>query len=254
MRRPLGQHFLFDPSILERIVHCSGLSRDETVLEVGAGLGTLTRHLAGASAHVIAIEKDRRLIERLKQRLTDLDNIEIICGDALQFQLENIGKPFRVVANIPYSITSPLIFRFLEHRDMILSMTLLMQTEVAERIVAVPGSRTYGVLSVMTQVYSVPELKFRVSRGAFSPPPDVDSAVVHFSIPDKPPYDIRDENVFRTIVKTAFSQRRKTLANSLRSIKGIQDAIQKCGIDPSLRPERLSIADFAALAGRMGEE
>jgi 16S rRNA (adenine1518-N6/adenine1519-N6)-dimethyltransferase len=248
MRRPLGQHFLFDPSILERIVKCSGLSRDETALEVGAGLGTLTRHLAGASAHVIAIEKDRRLIERLKERLAGLSNVEIICGDALRFPLENIGRPFRVVANIPYSITSPLIFRLLDHRDMILSMTLLMQAEVAERIVAGPGSKSYGVLSVMTGVYSDPKLKFRVGRGAFSPPPDVDSAVVHFEIPDKPRYSIRDEKLFRWIVKTAFSQRRKTIANSLRSIKGIRDALNTCGIDPSLRPEMLSIDDFAALA------
>ena len=251
MKRPFGQHFLFDLNILKKIVQCSGLLPDDTVVEIGPGAGTLTKVLASSAKKVIAIEFDKKLTGRLKENLSSRDNVEIVTADALKFPYDTIQGSFKVVANIPYYITTPLIFKILEFREKVPSMTLLMQKEVAKRIVAQPGGKEYGVLSISLQMYTKPELKFTVSRKAFSPPPDVNSAVVHFDVSPFPLFQVHDEALFRDIVKSAFSQRRKTLLNSLMKFQGIRDSLMRAGIDPGLRPENLNIENFARLANTL---
>jgi 16S rRNA (adenine1518-N6/adenine1519-N6)-dimethyltransferase len=248
MKRPLGQHFLFDPNILSRIVDCSGVTEEDTVVEIGPGLGRMTGILSERAKKVIAIEFDKRLIGRLQKELAERKNVEIIQADALKFPYQDIKGDFRVVANIPYYITTPIIFKLLEYKDKMPSMTLLVQKEVAKRITALPGSRDYGVLSITTQLYTEPEIKFTVSRRAFSPPPKVDSAVLHFKVSQKPRFRIKAEELFLDIVRTAFSRRRKTIMAGLRKFEGIREALDRAGIDPKLRPEVLGIKDFIKLS------
>lgn len=247
MKRPFGQHFLFDPNILKKIIKCSGVTPDDTVVEIGPGLGTLTRFLSLYAKKVIAIELDKRLIEKLEGILSESSNVEIIQADALKFPYDTIEGKFKVVANIPYYITTPLLFRLLEFKGKVQSMTLLMQKEVARRIAASHGSKEYGVLSISAQFYTKPKLEFTVSRKAFLPSPKVDSAVVSFEVSQSPLYPVKDEELFFRVAKTAFSQRRKTIANSLKTFEGIKDALRKAGIDPGIRPEKLSIRDFTKL-------
>ncbi|MBI4825817.1 MAG: ribosomal RNA small subunit methyltransferase A [Nitrospirae bacterium] len=248
MKRPFGQHFLFDPNILNKIVDCSGVTDEDTVVEIGPGLGRLTGILSDRAKKVIAIEFDKRLIERLTDELADRKNVEIVQGDALKFPYEDIKGNFKVVANIPYYITTPIIFKLLEYKDKMPSMTLLMQKEVAKRITAAPGTKDYGVLSITTQLYTEPVLKFSVSKKAFSPPPKVDSAVLHFNVSSKPRFMMKDEELFLKVVRAAFSQRRKTILNGLKKFEGIKDALDKSGIGAKLRPEVLGIEDFARLS------
>lgn len=248
MRRPFGQHFLFDPGILKRIVDCADVSFTETVVEIGPGLGTLTGFIAERAKRVIAIEFDKKLIGRLSENLSDVSNVEIITADALSFPFHSIPDRFKVVSNIPYHITSPLLFRLLECRDRLISMTLLLQKEVAARIVSPAGSRVYGVLSVSVQFYTRPDLIFSISRKAFSPPPLVDSAVVHFAIPPDPLYRPRDKDLFFAVVKRAFSQRRKMLVNSLGGFHGVRESLDEAGISPKQRPEEICIEEFVRLA------
>ena len=251
MKRPFGQHFLFDPNILKKIIAVSGVSKSDTVIEIGPGLGTLTRFLSLSAASVTAIELDKKLIWKLEKMFENDLNVQIIQGDAMKFPYETIEGAFRVVANIPYNITTPLIFKLLEFRDRMPSMTLLMQKEVARRITALPGSKEYGVLSISTQLYTKPTLEFKVSRKAFLPPPKVDSAVVHFEVSPTPLFDVNDEAFFLSVVKTAFSQRRKMIANSLKEFEGITEALDKAGINPKVRPEELSAEDFARLSNAL---
>jgi len=248
MRRPLGQHFLFDPIILTKIIDCSAITSEDTVVEIGPGKGTLTRFLATSAKKVIAIELDKRLIGRLKESLSTFPNVEIVLANALKFPYETIEGKFKVVANIPYYITTPLLFRLLEFREKIPSMTLLLQKEVAERIVASAGNKDYGVLSITLQLYTKPIIKFLIPQSAFSPPPKVDSAVVYFEVSPVCLFKIRDEAFFLKIVRTAFSQRRKVITNSLKTFNGIKEALQKAGINPKLRPDALSIEDYIQLA------
>ena len=248
MKRPFGQHFLFDPNILKKIIKCSGVTPDDTVVEIGPGLGTLTRFLSLYAKRVIAIELDKRLIEKLEGILSANKNVQIIQADALKFPYDTIEGNFKVVANIPYYITTPLFFRLLEFKDKIPSMTLLMQKEVARRIAASHGSKEYSVLSISAQFYTKPKLEFTVSSKAFLPPPKVDSAVVSFEVSKLPIYPVKDEELFFSVVKTAFLQRRKIITNSLKTFDGIKEALQEAGIDPGIRPEKLSIKDFTKLA------
>ncbi|GBD96244.1 ribosomal RNA small subunit methyltransferase A [bacterium BMS3Abin06] len=248
MKRPFGQHFLFDPNILGKILDCSSVTLDDTVVEIGPGLGRLTKLLSERAKNVIAIEFDKKLITRLRENLSTKTNVEVVRADALKFPYDTIKGRFRVVANIPYYITTPLIFKLLEFREKIPSMTLLLQKEVAKRIIACPGGKDYGVLSISIQLYTKPELKFIVSGKAFSPPPKVDSAVVHFKVSSSPVYKVNDEALLLKIVRAAFSQRRKTIANSLKLFEGIKDALREAGIDPGIRPETLSIQDFIRIA------
>jgi 16S rRNA (adenine1518-N6/adenine1519-N6)-dimethyltransferase len=251
MKRPFGQHFLFDPNILKKIIGCSGVTAEDTVVEIGPGLGRMTGILSEHVKKVIAIEFDKRLIERLQEELAEKKKIEIIQGDALKFPYEDIKGDFKVVANIPYYITTPIIFKLLEYKDKMPSMTLLMQKEVAKRITAEAGSKDYGVLSITTKLYTEPKLVFNVSRKAFSPPPKVDSAVIHFKVSQKPRFKMKDEALFLDIVRSSFSQRRKMIMTSLKKFEGIKEALDKAGIDPKLRPEALSINDFVELSDNL---
>ena len=252
-KKRLGQNFLFDPSILKRIVQAARLSPDDTVVEIGPGPGRMTVMVAGCVKKVIAIELDRELYERLSSELSGYENIELVHGDALKFPYETLGE-FKVVANIPYYITTPILFKLLEHRDRLISITVTIQQEVAERIVARPGGKEYGVLSLMIQYYGNPKLEFIVPRGAFRPVPKVDSAVVHIEISGKPLVPVKDEKLFFRVIKTAFSQRRKMLLNSLKPITvDIKERLILAGIEPSRRPETLSIEEFARLADVLGE-
>jgi len=197
---------------------------------------------------VIAIELDERLYERLRKKLAECHNIELVRADALKYPY-NALDVFKVVANIPYFITTPILFKLLEVRSRIKSATLMVQKEIAERIVARPGGKQYGVLSLMVQYSSSPTLKFFVPRGAFRPAPKVDSAVIHLEIHEKPVVTVADENLFFRVIKTAFSQRRKMLSNALASLPGnIRDLLVQAGIDPSRRAETLGIEDFVRLA------
>jgi 16S rRNA (adenine1518-N6/adenine1519-N6)-dimethyltransferase len=244
----LGQNFLYDRSILEEIVSAAGVTGDDTVVEIGPGLGTLTRVLCRKAKRVVAIELDERLYEKLGADLIELTNLELVHGDALEFPFEGIGD-FKVVANIPYYITTPIIFRLLDARKGLSTMTLTVQKEVAERIVAPPGGKDYGVLSIMVQYLAHAELKFMIPKEAFRPVPKVDSALLHIKTLDRPSVSVRDEKMFSRVVKTAFSHRRKTLANSLKSLGDeMREKLIACGIDPGRRPETLSMGEFAKLA------
>lgn len=252
-KKYLGQNFLYDPSILGRIIDSAELSREETVVEIGPGPGRLTRLLSERAKKVIAVELDEELYRVLKAELAGYLNVELIHGDALKFPYEDIGE-FKVVANIPYYITTPIIFRLLEAKNNLKSATLTVQKEVAERIAARPGSRDYGVLSIMVQYVSVPEMKFIIPKEAFRPMPKVDSAVIHVKTLNSPAVSVQDEQMFFRVVKTAFSQRRKTLSNSLKALdKDIREILMKCRIDPSRRPETLSLEEFAKLSDAFAE-
>jgi 16S rRNA (adenine1518-N6/adenine1519-N6)-dimethyltransferase len=247
-KKHLGQNFLYDPSILDNIVQAAGLSGEDTVVEIGPGPGRLTRKLAEKVKRLIAIELDPELYERLKGDFIAYRNVEIIHEDALKFLFETIGE-FKVVANIPYYITTPIIFRLLDAKEYLKSMTLTIQKEVAERIVAQPGGKAYGVLTIMIQYFAQPELKFIIPKEAFRPMPKVDSALVHMKILERPSVAVKDEKVFYRLVRTAFSQRRKTLSNSLKGLgEGVREVMISAGIDPQRRPETLSLEEFARLS------
>jgi 16S rRNA (adenine1518-N6/adenine1519-N6)-dimethyltransferase len=247
-RQKLGQHFLFDPSILERIIRVAGIEPGDTVVEIGPGKGDLTTLLSEKAEEVIAIEYDMYLCNQLRERFPETGKIKLYCGDALKYPYRLL-PPFKVVANIPYYITTPIIFRLLEVGDRLISATITVQNEVAERIVASPGGKDYGVLSVMVQYYTEPEIAFRIPGGAFVPPPRVDSAVIHLKTLSGPRVSVSDEKIFFRIVRTAFSQRRKTLANSLKPLKRDTKALLvEAGIDPARRPETLSMEEFARIA------
>lgn len=247
-KRYLGQNFLYDPSILKRIIQVAQLSREDVVVEIGPGPGRLTRMLAERVRKVIAIELDKMLFEELKTELADYKNMEFIHGDALKYPYESLPE-FKVVANIPYYITTPIIFRLLKARKNLRSMTFTVQKEVAERIAAAPGGRDYGVLSLMVQYYAEPRLKFIISKRSFRPMPRVDSAVLHIKILERPSVSVKDEEIFFKVIKTSFSQRRKMLSNSLKSLReDIRDRLIQAGIDPERRPETLGIEEFARLS------
>lgn len=278
-KRHLGQIFLYDPSILTRIVQVAQLSRDDLVIEIGPGHGRLTKLIAENVKKIIAIELDKELFEKLKIELIKYSNVELINMDALKYPYETLSE-FKVVANIPYYITTPIIFRLLEIGSMqpidtqianeiilpspllekggrgnfqvkknLKSMTLTVQKEIVERITAKPGGKDYGVLSIMVQYCTNPSQAFIIPRGAFRPVPKVDSAVIHLEVLERPSVDVKDEKFFKRVVKTAFSQRRKVLSNSLKGItKDVKAWLEKAGINPNRRPETLSIEEFARLA------
>jgi len=247
--RRLSQHFLFDPSILRRIILVAGVASGDTVLEIGPGPGRLTAMLAERARRVIAVELDHGLFERLGASLAGFGNVQLVEGDALKYPLEEIREEFKVVANIPYHITTPLIFRLLEHRERLVSMTLTLQKEVAERICASPGGKDYGLLSLAVQYHGRPRMAFVIPRGAFRPVPKVDSSCLHMEIRQRPAVSVRDEELFFRVMRAAFSQRRKTLRNSLRPLGGdMEGALKAAGIEPGRRAETLGMEDFARLA------
>jgi len=247
-KRRLGQHFLSDPSILKRIVEAAELQQEDLVVEIGPGPGKLTRILAEKAKQVIAIELDETLYKSLSEEIASCGNVEVVQGDALEYPYEDLSE-FKVVANIPYYITTPILFRLLSNKARLKTMTLTVQREVGERIVANPGGKDYGVLSLMVQYRGKTELKFIIPKESFRPVPRVDSAVIHITLLEKPSVKVLHEDIFFLLIKTAFSQRRKMLSNSLKSLgRNVREWFDRAQIDASRRPETLSLEEFARLA------
>lgn len=265
-RKQFGQNFLIDRNILRNIVQAAELDRTKGVLEIGPGIGSLTEQLAMAAGKVTAIELDRRLIPILREVLQPLDNVEIVEGDALKMDLRRlIAERFAglervsVVANLPYYVTTPILMKLLEDKLPLEYIVVMVQKEVAERMTAAPGSKTYGSLSVAVGYYAEPSVVCTVSRGVFLPPPNVDSAVVKLKLRERPPVHVADEAMFFRVVHAAFAQRRKTLANNLTALLGKERRHEASalpadlGIDPGRRGETMTIGEFAALANRLSE-
>ncbi len=251
-----GQHFLVDRNILNKVVETAEINGKDVVLEVGPGLGEMTLALAKKARRVIAVEIDPQMISILEEKVTECSNVEVIKGDILEVDFhECFGhekNPVKVVANLPYQISTPLLFRFIEARQHFSTLTLMLQKEVAERMAAPPGGKDYGPLSVFTQLVSDLSVRFLVKPNAFFPPPKVESAVIHMTWREEPLVKIRDEEWFKKIVKGCFGYRRKTLRNALKHSdlslpKDIEPRMKKIGIDPQRRPETLSIQEFASL-------
>lgn len=255
----LGQNFLVDEEIVSKIATAAELTAGDTVLEVGPGIGTLTQGLALSGARVVAVELDKRLLPVLEKTLAGYDNVQIVSGDILQVDIKAIvGAPtFKVAANLPYYITTPIIFNLLEQRLPMERLVAMVQKEVAERMVAKPGGKDYGALSVSIQYYTEPSIAFMVPPTSFIPAPNVESAVIVCKRRTTPPVEVCDEKLFFKVVKAAFSVRRKILSNALRNmgITGEQAAawLQRAGIDPKRRGETLSLADFASLTNCFNE-
>ena len=257
--KKLGQNFLIDENVVRQIVEAAELSEADTVLEVGPGIGTLTQGLAESKAEVVAVELDTRLLPVLATTLEGYDNVRVVHGDILKVNImEEIGAPeFKVCANLPYYITTPIIFALLEKRLPMERLVAMVQKEVAERMAAQPGGKDYGALSVAIQYYTEPEIAFIVPPTSFIPAPAVDSAVIVCKRRSKPPVEVCDEALFFRVVKAAFSLRRKMLSNSLKNmgIKGEQVSkwLELAGVDGKRRAETLSLEDFAKLTNSFNE-
>lgn len=257
--KKLGQNFLIDENVVRQIVEAAELREADTVLEVGPGIGTLTQGLAESKAKVVAVELDTRLLPVLATTLEGYDNVRVVHGDILKVDImEEVGAPeFKVCANLPYYITTPIIFALLEKRLPMERLVAMVQKEVAERMAAQPGGKEYGALSVAIQYYTEPEIAFIVPPTSFIPAPAVDSAVIVCKRRSKPPVEVCDEALFFRVVKAAFSLRRKMLSNSLKNmgIKGEQVAkwLELAGVDGKRRAETLSLEDFAKLTNSFNE-
>jgi len=259
-KKALGQNFLVDDGVLSRIVASVQPSASDAILEVGPGRGALTRHLVASGATFLAIEWDRDLLPSLNAQFGAAANVEIGHGDILRVDLRQIltargnGRKWKVAANLPYNISSQVLFRFLECCDLFERLVLMLQKEVGDRLVAPPNCKDYGALTVLLRLHFDIRREFLVKPGAFRPVPKVDSCVLRFTPLETPRVEVGDEELFRRLVKGAFNQRRKTLLNSLRSAglevddDVLQDALSRCGIDGGRRGETLSLEEFAALS------
>lgn len=254
MSKKLGQNFLIKRGIVDEIVHAAELTPSEPVLEVGPGIGTLTQGLAQSGADVTAIELDRRLLEVLDTTLASYDNVRIVHGDVLKLDVPTImnHKPFKVVANLPYYITTPIIMSLLESKLPIERLVVMVQKEVALRMVAKPGTKDYGALSVAVQYYTEPDIVLDVPPKSFLPAPAVTSSVIRCVLRDKPPVDVIDEKLFFRVVKAGFAQRRKTFANTMKttglSKDRIEELLAKANIDGQRRGETFTLQEFADVA------
>ena len=251
-KKSLGQNFLRDPHYLQRIMDTARVKPDDLVLEIGPGLGHLTRLLIQRAHKVLAIEVDERLTRHLQGEFEKDGNIEIVHADALTYPYHALTGTWKVVANLPYYISTPIIQTLLKNRKKFHSLTLMLQKEVAERITAPPGGKEYGYLSVLVQYYSKPRMEFLVPPGAFTPRPEVDSAVIMIALRDRPAVLVRDEIFFIRLIKTAFSHRRKTLRNALKQLDvpktKLDSSLPRVGIDLNRRAETLSVDEFGKLA------
>ena len=255
----LGQNFLINPTVCPRMAEMGNAKPGWGIIEIGAGVGVLTAELARRADKVVCIEIDSRLLPVLDETLAEFDNIKIVNEDVLKVDLHKLieqefaGMPVAVCANLPYYITSPIIMNLLEAHLPIASLTVMVQKEAAARLCAEPGSREVGAVSIAVRYYSDPKILFQVSRGSFLPAPDVDSTVLRLDVRDRPPVDVGSEEQFFKVVRAAFSQRRKTLPNTLSAGLGIPKAqaiemLEKAGIPTNLRAEQLTLDQFALLS------
>ncbi len=249
----LGQNFLIDSNVVDRILNASNVTEEDVVVEIGPGLGVLTYPLSHRALKVIAIEKDKRLVRHLKDRVEHYKNIEVIEADALTFSYRDLSKRFqkrlKLVSNLPYNISTPILFKLLDEREAFTSLLLMLQKEVGERIVAGPGTKQYGSLSVMVQLLSDVSCVFDIPPAAFYPQPKVYSTLISLKILDRPRVEIADLVFFKRLVSASFGHRRKTLKNALKDILGGESEriLLKAGIDPKRRGETLNINEFKAL-------
>lgn len=258
-KKNFGQNFLVDERVLDKIVDSADITSDDVVLEVGPGIGTLTQALARRAKKVVAVEIDKTLIPILQELLSDFDNIEIINNDILKVDItdivrENGGRPIKVVANLPYYITTPIIMNILEKQLPVESITVMIQKEVAYRMQAQPKSKDYGSLSLVVQYYCKPYLVANVPQNCFMPRPNVDSAVIRLTLLDKPAVDVKNRELLFSIIKASFSQRRKTLLNCFFNCGGwnltkeqLTDIINNAGYDEKIRGEALTLDDYAKI-------
>lgn len=256
--KKLGQNFLINPSVCPRMAEACGATPDSGVLEIGPGIGVLTRELAQRAGKVVSIELDDRLPPVLAETLAGMDNVSFVWGDCMKLDLpailqEHFGdRPVAVCANLPYYITSPIVMMLLESRLPVENITVMVQKEAAQRLCAVPGTREAGAVTLAVQYYAEAETLFGVSRGSFMPAPNVDSAVIRLSIRKEPPCAVHDERHMFRLIRAGFNQRRKTLLNSLtaagHSKADIAAALEAAGLSPTARAEELTLADWAALS------
>lgn len=261
-KKSLGQNFLIDQNILYKIVEAAGLDEDKGALEIGPGIGALTEKLAQTAGTVTAVEIDQRLIPILREVLEPYGNVRVHHGDVLKVDLhelfrEDFGDVSKVsvVANLPYYVTTPILMKLLEEKLPLENIVVMIQKEVAERMAAAPGSKDYGSLSIAVQYYSEPKLVCIVPHTVFIPQPNVESAVIRLAVREQPPVRVEDERFFFEVVQASFAQRRKTIANNLKSRffpgegrERLEQLLQEAGIEPSRRGETLSIEEYARLS------
>lgn len=260
-QKKYGQNFLIDTRVLERIVAAAEITKEDYVLEIGPGIGTMTQYLAEAAGKVAAVEIDAALIPILKETLSAYDNVTVIHGDILKVDIneivreKNAGRPIKVVANLPYYITTPIIMGLFEQHVPLQSITVMVQKEVADRMQVGPGTKDYGALSLAVQYYARPEIVANVPSNCFIPRPNVGSAVIRLTRYEQPPVQAADEGKLFAIVRAAFNQRRKTLVNSLNNAAGLQldkervaGALEQMGLPATVRGEALTLEQFAQLS------
>lgn len=265
-QKKFGQNFLIDTHVLEKIISAAGITKNDCVLEIGPGIGTMTQYLAENAGHVVAVEIDRNLIPILKETLADYDNVTVINEDILRVDIKalaeeyNGGKPIKVVANLPYYITTPIIMGLFESGVPIDNITVMVQKEVADRMKEGPGSKDYGALSLAVQYYAEPEIVANVPPNCFIPRPNVGSAVIRLTRHKEMPVEMKDPALMFKIIRASFNQRRKTLQNGLGNApelpytkEQIAAAIEEMGLTPTIRGEALSLAQFAQLSDILGE-
>lgn len=265
-QKKFGQNFLIDTHVLEKIISAAGITKDDCVLEIGPGIGTMTQYLAENAGHVVAVEIDRNLIPILKETLADYDNVTVINEDILRVDIKalaeeyNGGKPIKVVANLPYYITTPIIMGLFESGVPIDNITVMVQKEVADRMKEGPGSKDYGALSLAVQYYAEPEIVANVPPNCFIPRPNVGSAVIRLTRHKEMPVEVKDPVLMFKIIRASFNQRRKTLQNGLGNApelpytkEQIAAAIEEMGLTPTIRGEALNLAQFAQLSDILGE-
>lgn len=260
-QKKFGQNFLIDTHVLEKIVEAAGVTKDDMVLEIGPGIGTMTQYLAEAAREVVAVEIDNNLIPILQDTLSDYDNVVIINNDILKVDLEalskehNGGKPIKVVANLPYYITTPIIMGLFESNVPLDNITIMVQKEVADRMQEGPGSKDYGALSLAVQYYAKPEIVTNVPPNCFMPRPNVGSAVIKLTRYSEPPVKVDDAKKMFSLIRASFNQRRKTLVNGLNNAPGLHftkdqivEALEKMGLSETIRGEALTLEQFAELS------
>lgn len=265
-QKKFGQNFLIDTHVLDKIISAAHITKEDMVLEIGPGIGTMTQYLAEAAGKVIAVEIDRNLIPILEDTLSEYNNVRVINEDVLKLDLrkladeENGGKAIKVVANLPYYITTPIIMGLFENHVPVESITVMVQKEVADRMQTGPGNKDYGALSLAVQYYAEPYIVANVPPNCFMPRPKVGSAVIRLTRHEKPPVEVKDEKLMFDIIRASFNQRRKTLANGLNnsdkitcSKEIITKAIEKLGKGASVRGEALSLQEFASLSNDIFE-
>ncbi|SDI29672.1 16S rRNA (adenine(1518)-N(6)/adenine(1519)-N(6))-dimethyltransferase RsmA [Pseudomonas panipatensis] len=254
-RKRFGQNFLHDAGVIHRILRAIAPKEGQHLLEIGPGQGALTEGLVDSGAQLDVIELDLDLIPQLNWRFGLKPNFRLHQGDALKFDfstLPSAGEKLRVVGNLPYNISTPLIFHLLEHANIIQDMHFMLQKEVVERLAAEPGGGDWGRLSIMVQYFCRVDYLFTVGPGAFNPPPKVESAIVRLVPHTELPYPAKDHRLLERVVREAFNQRRKTLRNTLKALMSSED-IEAVGVDPTRRPEQLDVEDFVRLANRLAE-